>query len=167
MAHTVSIRRSKLVNLVLVTNAIMTGLRFGVLSLFCAALLAGCGDDDAPNVTGPSGPTLIASPTGPFLRIANLSADLSGAEVRLDGRVFRERLGYPQVTSYRRIEPGSHRIRFMPLPKPSVDSRTVQLDTTFDIAGDAVTVIAAGLVDTRTLRVVAIKDDLTLSGERG
>ena len=144
----------------------MTALRLGLLGVFCAVLLAGCGDDNAPDVTGPSEPTPIAGPTGPWLRFANLSADLNGAEILLDGRVVRDRLGYPQITGYRRIEPGSHRIRFAPPPKPAVDPRTVQLDTTFDISSaDAVTIVAAGLVDTRTLRVVAIRDDLSTNGE--
>ena len=57
----------------------MTRLRFGVLSLFCTALLAGCGDGDAPDVTGP---TPIVAPSGTRLRIANLSADLNGVEIR-------------------------------------------------------------------------------------
>lgn len=142
-------------------------LRRGIVVCTALLALASCGDGDAPVVTGPSGATPIASPTGTWLRIANLSSDLTGAGVRLDGKVFRERLSYPDVTSYRRVEPGSRRIRFVPPPKRGVDPRTVELDTTFGIAmGEAVTIIAAGLVDTRTLRVVAIQDDLTPSGER-
>jgi hypothetical protein len=138
-----------------------------ILVLAASPALGSCGEDDAPGVTGPSGATPIASPTGTWLRIANLSSDLNGAGLRLDGKVFRERLSYPDVTSYRHVEPGSHRIRFVPPPKGGVDPRTIELDTTFDIGpADAVTIIAAGLVETRTLRVVAIQDDLAPSGER-
>lgn len=141
------------------------------LEVGCAVLLTlalgGCGDDDAsaPTTTGPSTPTAVTTSGGPFLRIANLSADLAGAEIRLDSTVFRPALGYPQVTRYRRVDPGSHRVRFVPSGKTPIDERTVQLDTPFDIGpGEAITIIAAGLVDTRTLRVVAIRDDLSVSG---
>lgn len=137
-----------------------------LISLCCIAVLAGCGDD-APNVTGPTAST--TSPNGgPWLRLANLSADLDEAGVRLDGRVFRERLGYAQVTSYEHIEPGSHRITFVPPRKSAVDPRTVELDTMFGVGpGDALTVVAAGLADLRTLRVAAIPDDPAPSGEGG
>ncbi|MEE9263505.1 MAG: DUF4397 domain-containing protein, partial [Vicinamibacteria bacterium] len=44
---------------------------------------------------------------------------------------------------------------------------TVDLETIFDIGPEnAVTIIASGLVVTRTLRVTAIQDDLAPSGER-
>ncbi len=136
-----------------------------VLTAFLA--LACCGEDDAPGVTGPSETTTIATFTGTWLRVANLSSDLNGSRIRLDGRVFRERLSYPAVTGYQRIEPGSYRIVFVPPPKPRIDPRTVDLETIFDIGPeDAVTIIASGLVVTRTLRVTAIQDDLAPSGER-
>ena len=138
--------------------------------LVFAALLAltSCrGDDGAPDVTGPSEATPIAIPSGTWLRVANLSSDLNGSRVRLDGRIFRERLSYPAVTGYQRIEPGSYRIVFVPPPKPRIDPRTVDLETIFDIGPEnAVTIIASGLVVTRTLRVTAIQDDLAPSGER-
>ncbi len=138
--------------------------------LVTVALLAltSCGEDDAPDVTGPSESTpIVGTFTGTWLRVANLSSDLNGSRIRLDGRTFRERLSYPAVTSYQRIEPGSHRIVFIPPPKSGVDPRTVDLKTTFDIGpNDAVTIIASGLVDTRTLRVTDIQDDLAPSGER-
>ncbi len=147
--------------------SVMHRMSVGVLLLFCTALLAKCGDNDAPGLTSPSETTSILSSTGPWFRLANLSSDLDGAQIRLDEGIFRERLGYSTITGYRRIEPGSHNIRFVPPSSLVVDTRTVQLDTTFTVStGDAVTVIAAGLVDTRTLTVVAILDDLTPSGER-
>ena len=118
-------------------------------------------------MTGPSETTTIATFTGTWLRVANLSSDLNGSRIRLDGRVFRERLSYPAVTGYQRIEPGTYRIVFVPPPKPRIDPRTVDLETIFDIGPeDAVTIIASGLVVTRTLRVTAIQDDLAPSGER-
>ena len=133
-----------------------------VLALSCN------GEDDTPDMTGPSDPTsIVGTFTGTWLRVANLSSDLNSSRVRLDGRIFRERLSYPAVTSYQRIEPGSHRIVFIPPPKSGVDPRTVDLEAPFDIGPmDAVTIIASGLVDTRTLRVTDIQDDLAPSGER-
>jgi hypothetical protein len=139
----------------------------GVLVFFFSAFWAGCNDDGASGVTSPTGPATIVASTGPWFRIANLSSDLDGAQVRLDGRVFNEKMRYPTITGYRQIEPGSHDIRFVPPPKVEVDPRTVELDTTFVVGpGEAVTMVAAGLVDTRTLTVVDIRDDLTPSGER-
>ncbi|MGH9460224.1 MAG: DUF4397 domain-containing protein [Vicinamibacteria bacterium] len=136
-----------------------------LISLCCMALLAGCGDD-APNVTGATEPTINPISGGPWLRLANLSGDLDEGRVRLDGRVFRERISYPQVTSYEHIEPGTHRITFVPPPKTAIDPRTVELDTMFSVAsGDVVTVVAAGLAELRTLRVAAIRDDPAPSRE--
>lgn len=98
------------------------------------------------------------------MRLANLSADLAGAEVRLDGTTFRPAIGYPVVSGYRPIQPGAHRLRFVPSGESPIDPRTVELDVMFTVsAGGATTVVAAGLVDTRTLRVVALEDDLTTS----
>ena len=138
-----------------------------VLMLVCATLLASCNDDDSPGVTSPTVPVTAGASTGPWFRIANLSSDLHKAEVRLDGRVFNEQMGYPTITGYRQVEPGSHNIRFVPPPKVQVDPRTVELGTTFTVGpGEAVTIVAAGLVDTRTLTVVDIRDDLMPSGEQ-
>ncbi len=139
----------------------------GALIILCAMLLASCNDDDSPGVTSPTVPVTVGASAGPWFRIANLSSDLDGAQVRLDGRVFNERMRYPTITGYRQIEPGSHNIRFVPPPKVEVDPRTVELETTFVVGpGESVTIVAAGLVDTRTLTVVDIRDDLTPSGER-
>jgi len=137
------------------------------LAFAAFAAVSGCGDDEsaAPTATGPSTSAAVTASTGPFIRIANLSADLAGVEIRLDGTVFRPALGYPRITRYRRLDPGSHRVRFVPTGKAAIDPRTVQLDTTFGVGpGEAVSVVAAGLVDTRTLRVVTIRDDLGTSG---
>jgi hypothetical protein len=143
----------------------MAGWRLVLINLCCIALLAGCGDD-APNVTGSTEPTINPISGGPWLRLANLSADLDEGRVRLDGRVFRERIAYPQVTSYERIEPGTHRITFVPPPKTAIDPRTVELDTMLSVtSGDVVTVVSAGLADLRTLKVAAIHDDPAPSGE--
>ena len=140
-------------------------LRRWPLVLTAFLTLACCGEDAPSGVTGPSETTTIAIFTGTWLRVANLSSDLNGSKIRIDGKVLRERLSYPDVTSYRRVEPGSHRIVFVPPPKPRIDPRTVDLETIFDIGPeDAVTIIASGLVVTRTLRVTAIQDDLTPSG---
>jgi hypothetical protein len=143
-------------------------MRFGRWMVLCAALLASCNnDDDAPGVTSPTVPVPVGASGGPWFRIANLSSDLHKAEVRLDGRIFNEQMHYPRITGYRPVEPGSHRIRFVPPPKIQIDPRTVELGTTFVVGpGEAVTIVAAGLVDTRTLTVVDIRDDLTPSGEQ-
>jgi len=144
----------------------MAGQRLVLISLCCIALSAGCGSDDAPSVTGATEPTINPISGGPWLRLANLSADLDEARVRLDGRVFRERIGYPEVTSYERIEPGAHRISFVPPPGIAVDPRTVELDAMFSVtSGDVVTVVAAGLADLRTIKVAAIRDHPAPSGE--
>ena len=127
------------------------------------AVLAGCGDDAAPVAASPTTPAAVA-PSGAWLRLANLSADLASAEVQLDGTTFRPAIGYPVVSGYRPIQPGAHRLRFVPGGKSPIDPRTVELDVMFTVsAGGATTVVAAGLVDTRTLRVVAFEDDLTTS----
>ena len=124
-------------------------------------LLPGCGDNDALEVTQPSAPPPIANSTGTWLRLANFSADLAGAEVLLNGSTLRPNIAYTAVTRYRRIDPGSHVIRFVPPGKTLVDERTVRLDATFEVmAGEAVTIIAAGLVDTRTLTVAVLRDEL-------
>ena len=116
-----------------------------------AAFLVGCGDDASPTSSVISS-TAVTAPSGALLRLANLSADLAGAEVRLDGAIIRDTVGYPQVTGYRRVDPGNHRIRLIPSAKTPIDARTVQLDIELTIAtGEAVTLVAAGLVDTRTL----------------
>ena len=130
-----------------------------------AALLVGCGDDELQTPTGNS-TTVVTAPSGAWLRLANLSADLSGAEVRLDGSTHRDRIGYPQVARYRRLEPGSHSIRFIPSAKRAIDERTVVLDIVLAIAdGEAVTLVAAGLADTRTLSLTVFRDELAASGE--
>ena len=136
-----------------------------------AAILAlsGCNDSesDPANIAGPSKPQAISTVVGTWIRVANLSSDLNGSRVRLDGRSFRERLNYPAITGYQRIEPGSHRIVFLPPAKSKIDPRTVELETTFNIGpDDAVTIIASGLVDTRTLRVTPIQDVLVQSPDR-
>jgi hypothetical protein len=144
----------------------MAGRSLILISLCCSALLAGCGSDDPPSVTGATGPTINPTTGGPWLRLANLSTDLAEGGVRLDGRAFRERMGYPQVTSYERIDPGTHHVTFVPPPKTAIDPRTVELDTMFSVtSGDVVTVVAAGLADLRTLKVAAIPDDPAPSGE--
>ena len=138
--------------------------RGSLLAVAAVLVLASCSDDNSSDSIAASGPTSASSQTGPWLRIANLSADLDGAQVRLDGRVFRDRISYPNISPYRRIDPGMHRIRFVPPEKTDVDPRTVELETTFTVGpGGAVTTVSAGLVDTRTLQVVAIPDELTPS----
>lgn len=124
-------------------------------------LLPGCGDDDAPQATLPSAASPTSTPSGTWLRLANFSADLEGAEVLLDGSTLHPSIAYPGVTRYRRVDPGSHVVRFVPSGKTPVDERTVQLDATFVImAGEAATIVAAGLVDTRTLTVAVLRDEL-------
>jgi len=136
------------------------------LLAMAVVLLPGCGDSDAPQVTQPSAPPPIATPSGTWLRLANFSADLAGAEVLLDGSTLRTSIAYPAVTRYRRIDPGSHVVRFVPSGKTPVDERTVQLDATFEImAGEAVTIVAAGLVVTRTLTVAVLRDELGTGAE--
>lgn len=132
--------------------------------LVTLASFAGCGDDAPPAATSPTTPAATVTPSGAWLRLANLSADLAGAEVQLDGTTFRPAIGYPVVTGYRPILPGAHRLRFVPSGESPIDPRTVELDVMFTVSmGGATTVVAAGLVDTRTLRVVALEDDLTTS----
>lgn len=144
----------------------MAGWHVLVTGLLCTALLAGCRNNEPASLTGPSEPTPTAADGGPWLRVANLSADLEEVTVQLDGSVHRKRLVYTQVTSYDRVAPGSHRIRFVPPAKAGIDPRDVQLDTMLGVGtGDAMTVIIAGLVGTRTLRVAVVHDDPTPSGE--
>lgn len=130
-----------------------------------AAFLVGCGDAASPTSSVIS-TTVVTAPSGALLRLANLSADLAGAEVRLDGAIIRDTVGYPQVTGYRRVDPGTHRIRFIPSAKTPIDARTVQLDIELTIAtGEAVTLVAAGLVDTRTLSLAVFQDELAANGD--
>ena len=131
---------------------------FAVLSLYA------CGDDQGPAATGASTTPTTASLGGAYLRVANLSADLARAELRVDGATWRPMMPYPEVTRYRLVEPGSHRVRFRPAGE--VDERTVQLDTVATVAaGHAVTVVAAGLVGTRTLRLASFDDEIVTPGE--
>lgn len=130
-----------------------------------AAFLVGCGDDASPTSSGIS-ITAVTAPSGALLRLANLSADLAGAEVRLDAAIIRDTVGYPHVTGYRRVDPGTHKIRFIPSAKTPIDARTVQLDIELTIAtGEAVTLVAAGLVDTRTLSLTVFRDELAANGD--
>lgn len=136
------------------------------LLVIAVALLAACNDNGAPMAPGATTPSPVPAPSGGWLRVASLSADLAGAEVRLDGSTFRASLGYPQVTGYRRIEPGSHRLRFIPPARTPVDERTVQLELPIDVAeGRAMTVVSSGLVETRTLTLTAFPDEIMPSGE--
>ena len=136
------------------------------LLAMAVVLLAGCGDGAAPQMTPPSAASPTATPSGTWLRLASFSADLEGAEVLLDGSILHPSIVYPTVTRYRRVDPGSHVVRFVPSGKTPVDERTVQLDATFVImAGEAATIVAAGLVDTRTLTVAVLRDELGTGAE--
>lgn len=140
--------------------------RIGLAAALASILVAGCGDGDSAS-PAPTSPGVVAPAplAGAWLRLANLSADLEGSEVRLDGSTFRERVGYPRVSRYRRVDPGSHRIRLIPPAKANIDERTVELDIELGIAdGQAVTVVAAGLADTRTLALVPFEDTFTTNG---
>lgn len=142
----------------------MRSLFFGAAAAGGLAILAACGDDAAPAAPSSTAPVSTVAPSGAWLRLANLSADLASAEVQLDGTTLRPAIAYPVVSGYRPIQPGTHRLRFVPGGKSPIDPRTVELDVKFTVsAGGARTVVAAGLVDTRTLRVVALEDDLTTS----
>lgn len=138
---------------------ITLGVRRELLALSVAgALSASCDRDGSSTPTSP-GPPAPQVATRTLIRAANFASDLPQVDLLIDGAVRFSALGYSRITSYQEIPPGTHRIEFR--SSSSKLSLEDPLQATLNAAtGDALTVSAAGLVETHSLRVLALSDDL-------
>jgi hypothetical protein len=129
------------------------------------ALFAGCRSNDsspsAPSETTP-GESTPPSFSGGWLRVANMASELLRVDVAVDGNVIFFGLRYPAWSRYIRLDAGTHRIRFF--PTASTATAEGSLERTVNVtAGQGVTVATIGLVETHSLQVAVLEDDLSTS----
>jgi len=131
---------------------------------FAAALAASCDGDEASTPTGPDAPAPQASSRS-WIRATNFAGDLPQVDVLVDGAVRFGALGYSRITSYQEIAGGTHRVEVRAsdpgLAPPDPLQATVTVAT-----GEALTVSVAGLVDTHSLQVLVLRDDLATDPAR-